>query len=371
MQEPAIPSASDLRPDPMDRPRDLGLDVPIRVGVYGAAGFAGSELVRMMVEHPFIDLAFAASRSHAGKSLPGLEPGAPPVELLAPHRASASDTDVIISCKSHGDLDQVVGIAWCSNVPVIDLSGDLSLRDPDLHRRLSGFQREPALVDAAVHGVPELYRDSLGDAKVVALPGAYTTCAALALAPLVRAGLLATPVVIDGKQGASGLAREPHLDAHFCTTADDVRPSEPGRDHREVAVMEQLFDDWIPPASEPVRVIFNPHWVPIVRGMMITIVARTPGREAPWIRQFLAEYYSDEPFVWVHAAGESARIRDATGTNRAVIGVHPVAGEEAVVITCAIDDLMKGSAGQALQCLNLLFGLPEGTGLPGATHTAA
>jgi len=232
-----------------------------------------------------------------------------------------------------------------------------------------GTPRSAAVASQAVYGLTELCRPRLADADLVANPGCYPTSVGLALAPLAEANLLEGMAVVDAKSGVSGAGRAPTATNHFCSVAGDVRPYQVGRAHRHVAEIEQLLRK-LDPADRRHSIVFSPHLVPVERGLMSTIVLRARGLSADTLRELLADRYGDEPFVQVLPADSQPRLRAVTRTNRAAISVDPVAGTDAVVLICAIDNLVKGAAGQAVQNMNVMFGNDQRTGLRGATdHT--
>ena len=213
------------------------------------------------------------------------------------------------------------------------------------------------------YGLPELNRDRLSAARVVSNPGCYATAVALALLPLAESGRLPASVYVDAKSGVSGAGRAATPTTHFCSAHDDVRPYKVGRVHRHVPEMEQTLRAAGDGAS--CRVAFVPHLVPLERGILATCAVSGAGLAADELRQIYDDRWAGEPFVELAEAGEAARIRAAAHSNRAFVSVHAVEGEDLVVIACAIDNLGKGAAGQAVQNANLLTGRPETEGLRG------
>jgi N-acetyl-gamma-glutamyl-phosphate reductase len=336
----------------------------VTAGVLGASGTSGVELIRLLEGHPGVRLAFATSRSHAGERLDGIDPAAPPVELRHPDDVDTGEAEVVFLCVPHGTAGGAARLWAAAGARVIDVSGDHRLRDAALHARVYGSARSQELADGAVYGLTELVRERLVGCRVVANPGCYATAAGLALAPLAEAGLLHGLPVIDAKSGVSGAGREPTDVTHFCSAAGDVRPYAPGRAHRHVAEIEQLLAAYDPAEDRPV--VFTPHLVPIERGIEATIVVGTGSGGADAVRDALERTYDGEPFVRVLPPGSAARVRAVVGTNRADLAVFPVEDADAAVVTVAIDNLLKGAAGQAVQNMNVLLGFPEELGLPGA-----
>jgi N-acetyl-gamma-glutamyl-phosphate reductase len=342
-----------------ERPRS---GATVAVAVYGASGTTGTELVGLLARHPHTHLTFATSRSYAGQSLRAVDPAAPEISLSDPADVKLDSVDIAFTCLPHGQAAGTVETIASSGVRVIDLSGDLRLRDEATHARVYGSPRSREVAERAVYGLTETVRERLGDARIVSNPGCYPTCSALPLLPFVRRGLIEGDVVIDAKSGVSGAGRAAKPLTHFCAAVDDVRPYALGRAHRHVAEIEQTLDDGARDGAGA-RIVFCPHVVPIERGMLATIVLSAPGVTAESALAICREDYDDEPFVDVLPAGEAARIRTVVRTNRAAIGVAAVEGTDRLVLTGAIDNLLKGAAGQAVQNMNVMLGLPETTGL--------
>lgn len=334
------------------------------VGVLGASGTTGVELVRRLGRHPQVHIEFATSREYAGKSLRVADVAANDVELVAPDDAPLDDVDVVFSCLPHGASASWVARAMAGRREprVIDLSGDFRLRDEALHRDRYGNARDASLVARAVYGLTEFARDDIEASRLVANPGCYPTCAALAIGPLVEHGLIEDVIIIDAKSGVSGAGRSLHPATQFIAAYDDVRPYKLGREHRHVAEIEQFVERYRPSQSEPVSVIFNPHVVPIERGMLATVVVRASGLDRSRALELYAERYADEPFIEVLPDGQLAQMRRVTRTNRAAVGIHDVTDTSFLVVSAAIDNLVKGAAGQAIQNMNRMVGLPETTG---------
>ena len=337
----------------------------LRVGIFGASGTTGTELVSLVAAHPRCTLAFATSRAHAGQSLRAVEPGAVDVPLRAPDEPELDGIDVAFVCLPHGSAAELSRRVHEHGVRVVDLSGDLRLRDEATHGRVYGTPRDEALVESSTYGLTELSRGRVPQAPVVSNPGCYPTCATLALAPLARLGVLEGPVVINALSGVSGAGRQATAASHFCAVADDVRPYALGRRHRHTAEIEQNLAGLMPAGSTMPPLVFCPHVIPIERGMLVTATVPCPELTPAEVVDIYAQAYEGEPFVEVLPLDEPARIRAVTRTNHAVIGLHPVSGPvRHLVVTCAIDNLLKGAAGQAVQNMNLMFGLSEIDGLP-------
>lgn len=321
-----------------------------RIGILGAGGYAGRELVRILAGHAGAELAFATSESDAGRPLRSVAPRAPDLALQRVEDVSLSDCDVVFSCLPHGESARWVERARSAGARVVDLSADLRVAGDDT----------PGWARGAVYGLPELHREAIRGADLVANPGCYPTAAILALAPLLRADLVAGPVVINAASGVTGAGRSPKRELLFAEVAEDFRAYAVGNVHRHLAEMRDQVGGLGAPAPE---LVFTPHLLPVRRGILETIYV--PVREpidSPaglWL-----DAYGSEPFVDVVRDGVPS-LADAVGTNRVVIGAQPLAGLSSpmLVVVAAIDNLVKGAAGQAVQNLNLMLGFDETEGL--------
>ena len=315
-----------------------------RIGILGASGYAGRELSRLLAMHPRAQVAFATSESEAGGTLNG-------VALVRTEDAPLQACDVVISCLPHG-----VSLGWMeqvrkAGVTGIDLSADLRVPGPDT----------PAWGRSAVYGMPELHRERVAGAELIANPGCYPTATLLALAPLLRRELVAGPIIVNAASGATGAGRSPKRELLFAEVAENFRAYAVGNTHRHLAEMRcqaaVLGRGMMP------DLVFTPHLLPVRRGILATIqVPLTEELDKP--EALWQEDYAGEPFVQLLPGG-IPMIADAVGTNRVAIGVAPVQNTVAPMLTvvAAIDNLLKGAAGQAVQNLNLMFGWPETEGL--------
>ena len=333
----------------------------IPVGILGASGTSGAELTRLVEDHPDLELRFATSRSAAGRSLCDLDPACPDVPLVHPDDADLGSVELVFTCLPHGASAPIVKDVLAAGPRVVDLSGDYRLRDAGLHTSVYGSPRDPAVAERAVYGLTELTRREGDRARLVANPGCYPTCAALGLAPLVARDMVDGPVIIDAKSGVSGAGRSPKTGTLFVSVVDDVRPYKLGAAHRHRVEIAQTLQRVAPDGKPAPTVIFNPHVVPIERGMLATMVVRTPGHSAADVLDALRETYAGEPLIEVR--DQPARIRAVARTPRAQLGVSDVAGTDHVVVTSTIDNLGKGAAAQAIQNANRMLGLPETLGL--------
>ena len=333
----------------------------IKAGIYGATGYTGYELVKILQRHPAAEIAFTTSQSHAGKTLREVFPGAPALPLVAGDDAPLDDVDVAFLCLPHAAAAETAMIALDAGARVIDLSADFRLRDAATYAHWYNHTHPaPNLLDEAVYGLTEVYRADLPGARLVANPGCYPTSVLLALRPLLLNGPAITgPIIADSALGVSGAGRGLSLTSHFVEVADNYTPYKIGRAHRHLPEMEQAISWWHEDAP---ALLFSPHLLPVPRGILSTIyVTFAQDVDETELRASYAAAYDDEPFVDVLPAGSLASLAHVTCTNRCAIALTLVG--RTLIITSAIDNLIKGAAGQAVQNMNAMFGCPETEGL--------
>lgn len=347
----------------------------IKVGIFGATGYTGAELVRWLARHSRARIVFAHSESHAGARLSDVMPCVFDLPLVTADDAPLSDVDIVFSCLPHGASAELCKRALGAGKRVVDFSADFRLRNAATYTEWYKHAHPyPELLAEAVYGLPEIYRRDIADAQLVANPGCYPTSIILGLLPLLELSALADPVVIaDSKSGVSGAGRKPSQATHFVEVNESLAPYNIGHVHRHVPEIEQeLNAAWrgegpagSTGAQSAVSVIFSPHLLPISRGMLSMIYVRLTSEAArqDWHTIFVRRY-EGEPFVRVLPRGQIATIAHAAHTNYAVISVHPVAGmpDRLQIVSC-IDNLVKGASGQAVQNMNVMFGMDECEGL--------
>ncbi|MDQ2753987.1 MAG: N-acetyl-gamma-glutamyl-phosphate reductase [Actinomycetota bacterium] len=331
----------------------------LKVGVLGASGYAGAELLRLLVSHPAFDVEVATGESQAGAAVADVYPSlaaAYPALRFSTAKADALDgLDLVFSALPHGaSQDLVPGLRPRVGV-IIDLAADFRLKDPSLYPVWYGEKhRCPRLLAEAVHGIPELYRQDLAGATLIAAAGCYVTAAVLALAPLVRGGtILPDGIVVDAASGVSGAGRGVKASTQFNTVDEDFTAY--GLiNHRHTPEIEQVLD---------AEVLFTPHLAPMNRGILATCYGRAPGGD-PTVEplEVLASAYADEPFVVVSERLPSTKATLGSNTVHITARSDPRTGW--VVSIAALDNLTKGASGQAIQCANLALGLAETAGLP-------
>ncbi|HEY1013741.1 MAG TPA: N-acetyl-gamma-glutamyl-phosphate reductase [Herpetosiphonaceae bacterium] len=334
----------------------------VRVGIFGVTGYAGYELARWIQRHPAATVAWAVSESSAGKRLREVVPGPLDMPLLAADQADWSLVDVVFTALPHGVAARTAQAARAAGVRVIDLSADLRLDSPEAYRQWYGAEHPAPELLGAPYGLPELGRAALADAPLVANPGCYPTSVLLGLAPLARTGALlpGEPVIVNAASGVSGAGRSPKQNLHYVEANENFSPYAIGHVHRHVGEMEQELALL---AGAPVTIIFSPHLLPVQRGILSTIYARiSPELSLAEIRGRYEAAYAGEPFVNLLPDGTLAALSHTAHTNQCAISLT-LAQPGLLIVEASIDNLLKGAAGQAIQNMNLMFGLPETQGL--------
>jgi N-acetyl-gamma-glutamyl-phosphate reductase len=325
--------------------------------VAGASGYTGALAARLLWRHPDFELVAITSRSDAGRRLDDLYPyHRVPLVLDALDLDRQGDVDAAIVAYPHGAAAPVVADLRERGIKVVDLSADFRLRDIATYEEWYVPHPAPALVADAVYGLPELYRDAVREAGLVANPGCYPTATLLALAPLARAGVIAD-VVVDAKSGVSGAGRAATESTHFVTADENVSPYGVGR-HRHMPEIDQE----LAALGAPVTTTFTPHLLPLDQGEMVSCyVTLEDGLDSAEVKFLFEQAYADEPFV--ELVDRAPGVRDVRDTN--ICRIHAVADERTgkAFVFAVIDNLWKGAASQAVQNLNLMFGLDETAGL--------
>ncbi len=337
----------------------------VRIGIIGATGYTGLELLRLLQRHPAARIVWLTSEQSAGQRF-GDVFAVPPVlgdrALIKLAQADYAAVDLVFCCLPHAASLAPVAAARAAGARVVDLSADYRLRDPAVYQQWYGHAHtEPALLAQAVYGLPELYRDRIACAGVVANPGCYPTSVVLGLAPLARAGWLNGTIIADSKSGVSGAGRSLSLKTHFVEANENLSPYSIGRAHRHLPEMEQELGI---SESANQRIVFSPHLVPVSRGMLSTIYVTLPeGVGEVEVRVRYEATYAGEPLTYVLPAGQVATLGHTAHTNTCAIGLTFVPGTRTLIVTSSIDNLGKGASGQAVQNMNLMFGLAETMGL--------
>jgi N-acetyl-gamma-glutamyl-phosphate reductase len=334
----------------------------IKVGIYGATGYTGLELIRILRRHPEVAFEFATSESWSGGRLSDVFPVPYDLPLLSDADADPGSVEAVFCCLPHGAAMPKAAAAQSAGARVIDLSADFRLRDPAVYEEWYKVAHSaPDLLPAAVYGLPEVYREAIRGAGLVANPGCYPTSVLLALYPLLKAGLVAAgSIIADSKSGVSGAGRKPSLKTHFVEANENLSPYNIGRAHRHLPEMAQEIDRL---GGDATRFFFVPHLVPVSRGILSTVyIPVSPLLTGEYLHSTFQDTYADEPFVWLLPQGQLVSMAHAVYTNRCALSLT-LAGPGQLIVCSAIDNLIKGAAGQAVQNLNLMFDLDETMGL--------
>jgi N-acetyl-gamma-glutamyl-phosphate reductase len=339
-----------------------------KIGVLGASGYTGAELVRLLIAHPHVAIALLTADRRAGQAMADVFPQfspyrLPPLTALDAADWAALKLDLVFCALPHGTTQQVIKdlVARAPGTKIVDLSADFRLADPAAYARWYGHAHAALeLQQEAVYGLTEIYRREIKAARLVANPGCYTTCAELALIPLLKAKAIdADEIVIDAKSGVTGAGRAAREDMLFAEVSEGFHAYGVGH-HRHMAELDQEFSR---AAGRDVVVSFTPHLVPMNRGILSTIYVRGLKASAQDLHALLAKAYANEPFVQVLPFGRLPQTRHVRGSNMTMIGVAAdrIAGR--AIIGSALDNLTKGASGQAVQNMNLVLGFPETAGL--------
>lgn len=333
----------------------------IRAGLAGATGYVGVELLRLLSRHPAVRITALTADTTAGQPMDALYGHLAGLVDLTPGATTAAafeGCDVVLTALPHGASAALAGELHDGGIRVIDLGADFRLKDAKTYEHWYGVEHpRPDLLPQAVYGLPELYRQAIRNARLVANPGCYPTSAALALAPLVHHGLADLDLLIlDSKSGVSGAGRKPSLTSHFCEVQGSLAAYAVAGAHRHTPEIEQTLSSL---AGRPVHVTFTPHLVPMNRGILTTAYTRTAARDLPAL---YVEFYRGEPFVQVRRDALPATAQVA-GSNRCHVAPRHDARTGRATVVAVLDNLVKGAAGQAVQNLNLMFGLDETAGL--------
>jgi N-acetyl-gamma-glutamyl-phosphate reductase len=331
----------------------------IRAAIVGVTGYTGYELYRLLRSHPDVELAWLTSESYAGQGLGDVFPGPWDEPLVSLAAAELTEPDVVFLCLPHGASMQAVADVRAAGTRAIDLSADFRLFDVGAYERWYGIQHaQPHLLAEAVYGLPELYRADIAGSRLVANPGCYPTSVILGLWPLAQTGWLEGRVIVDSKSGVSGAGRKPKLNTSFVEANENLSPYSIGYAHRHIGEMEQEL------GAGNLQFIFSPHLLPVSRGILSTMYVGLPAHaEEMDIRAAYEVAYGTEPFVHLLPRGEVATLRHTTYTNRCAIGLSLENQSHTLIVTSSLDNLVKGAAGQAVQNMNVMFGLRETTGL--------
>ncbi len=337
----------------------------IKAGVVGGTGYTGVELLRLLCRHQEVEITLITSRAEAGRPVSDLFPslrGELDLAFSAPDVAALSRCDIVFFATPNGTAMQSVPELLAAGARVIDLAADFRLKDPKLWEKWYGIPHTcPQLLEEAVYGLPEVNREAICGARLVANPGCYPTAVQLGFMPLLENGLVdPASLIADAKSGVSGAGRKEHVETLLCEASESLKAYGVAG-HRHLPEIVQGLNLV---SKDSVDVTFVPHLTPMIRGIHATLYARLIHSNVD-LQQCFQARYSDEPFVDVMPAGSHPETRSVRGANHCRIAVHRPQNNETVVVLVVIDNLVKGAAGQAVQNLNIMFGLNELEGLNG------
>ena len=337
-------------------------DKTLRIGIVGGTGYTGVELLRLLAQHPHSELAVITSRQEAGTRVAAMFPnlrGRVELEFSAPSDAALSRCDVVFFATPNGVAMQQARMLVEAGVRVIDIAADFRIKDIATWEKWYGTKHAcPELVAQAVYGLPEVNRESIKRARIVANPGCYPTAVQLGLLPLIKSGRVDLEhLIADAKSGVSGAGRKAEVHTLFAEASDNFKAYGVTGHRHHPEILQGLRQM----AGGEVRLTFVPHLTPMVRGIHATLYARLTGSVD--LQQLYEQHYADEPFVDVLPAGSHPDTRSVRGSNLCRIAVHQPQGGDIAVVLSVIDNLTKGAAGQAVQNMNLMCGLPETAGL--------
>lgn len=340
--------------------------VKIKIGILGASGYTGADAVRLLARHPNAEIVALTANTHAGKTMDEVFPHFFMLELprlVEWETVDWAKLDAVFCGLPHGTTQNIIAAVLAANpaIKVLDMSADFRLRDKATYAEWYGHEhRAPQLQSEAVYGLTEFYRKKISTARLVACPGCYPTAALLALVPLVRANLIdVNDIIIDAKSGTTGAGRGLKQNTLFSEAGEGLSPYSVGS-HRHSPEIDQEIGV---AAGSPVAVNFTPHLIPMSRGELCTSYVKLDRASADDLRAALQHAYRDEPFVHVATKGVLPQTQNVRGSNYVQIGVFADRIKSRAIVISVLDNLVKGSAGQAIQNMNLMLGLGETTGL--------
>ena len=336
-----------------------------RVGIIGGTGYTGVELLRLLLLHPEVEVSVLTSQKYAGLPIHQVFPSLSNRIHLTCEELSvdpiSEKVDFLFAAVPHKTAMETVPLFYRKGKKVVDLSADFRFKSAEIYERWYQKHTCPELLSESVYGLPELHRPEIQGAKIVGNPGCYPTGALIPLIPLLRQGVISSEYIIaDSKSGVSGAGRDVVLGSLFCEVNEGVKAYKIF-DHRHLPEIDQELTQLI---GKKVEVTFVPHLIPMDRGILTTLHLRlTRKMKAEEVISTLQEYYGKEPFVRIYPKGKLPNTKDVRGSNYCDIGLNVNESGERMVVVSAIDNLVKGAAGQAVQNMNIMLGYPETLGL--------
>ncbi|WP_439575430.1 N-acetyl-gamma-glutamyl-phosphate reductase [Phreatobacter sp.] len=337
-----------------------------RIAILGASGYTGADAVRLAARHPHVEIVALTANTHAGKAMAEVFPHFFMLDLpklVSWESVDWTGLDAVFCGLPHGTTQEITAAVLAANpkIKILDMSADFRLRDGATYAQWYGHEHQaPALQREAVYGLTELYREAITAARLVACPGCYPTATLLALVPVAKAGLIhADDIIVDAKSGVTGAGRGLKQNTLFSEAGEGLSPYSIGK-HRHAPEIEQEIGVAV---GREVTINFTPHLIPMARGELCTSYVRLNGATADDLRKALADAYRDEPFVHVAPKGVVPQTQNVRGSNYVQIGVFEDRIPGRAIIISTLDNLVKGSAGQAIQNMNLVLGYPETMGL--------
>ncbi|RLA12089.1 MAG: N-acetyl-gamma-glutamyl-phosphate reductase [Gammaproteobacteria bacterium] len=334
----------------------------LNIGIVGGTGYTGVELMRLLAAHPEVSVEVITSRSNAGTRVADVFPnlrGRVELVYTKPGQDSYKNCDLVFFATPNTIAMTQAETLLADGIKLIDLAADFRIKDIATWEKWYGATHAcPSLVEQAVYGLPELNRDTIKDARLVANPGCYPTAVILALLPLLKNDLIdPSSIIADCKSGASGAGRSASIATGFCELTESVKAYAVGG-HRHLPEIKAILQT----VNTHTNLVFTPHLMPMIRGIHATVYADAQGSDKNPQEKF-EEFYQEEPFVDVMPAGSHPETRSVKGANHCQIAVHYLAESNKYVVLSVIDNLVKGAAGQAIQNMNLMSGFNESTGL--------
>lgn len=336
-----------------------------KVGIIGATGYTGVELLRLLLHHPEVEVTALTSQKYAGLPIDQVFPSLMKYLQLKCEELNldqvSKKTDFIFTAVPHKTAMETVPSFVQRGKRVVDLSADFRLQDPAVYERWYQKHTAPELLKESVYGLPELHRKKIGEARIVGNPGCYPTGALIGLIPLVEKGMISLEsIIIDSKSGVSGAGRDVVLESLFCEVNEGVRAYKIF-EHRHTPEIEQELSQLV---QKKVNVTFVPHLIPIDRGILTTLyVILAKKMKTEEVLNIFEQYYEKEPFVRIFQKGKIPNTKNVRGSNYCDIGLKVSEGDGRLVVVTAIDNLVKGASGEAVQNMNIMLGYPETMGL--------